>query len=219
MPYPREPAKDAIMNEIKVAVSRKAAAAARPPLPLFRFNRRFVICCALCAATLQLALAEASPDHLPYGRVPIGLLPANPAIVSSEPVISKELALTESEAWLILKPYHRRDARSRRDRFESEFGIDGKRQTGLMGSLQLAKYALDDATFTVDDFTRSVSDALKFDYDRGGFHRAAATDQNQRHTLPGPWAEMPRGVRFGPELSLTGGKPYVGLVVTVPFGN
>ena len=207
------------MNEIKVAVSRETVARTRPPLPLFRFNRRFAICCTLCAVTLQLALAEASPDHPAYVQVPTGLLPANPAKMPSEPVISKELGLSESEAWLILKPYRRHDARDRRERFESEFGIDDKRQTGLIGSLQLAKYALDDATFTVDDFTRSVSDALKFDYDSSGFHRAASTDKNQHHTSTGPWADMPRGVRFGPELSLTGGKPYVGLVVTVPFGN
>ena len=206
------------MNEIKVAISRETVARARTPLPLFRFNRRFVICCALCAATLQLALAEVSPDGPQYVQVPAVLLPAKPVEIS-EPVISKELALSESEARLILRPTHRRNARDRRDRFESEFGIDGKRQDGLIGSLQLAKYALDDATFTVDDFTRSVSEALKFDYDRSGFHRAASTDQNQHHTLPGPWAEMPRGVRFGPELSLSGGKPYVGLVVTVPIGN
>ncbi len=207
------------MNEIKAAVSRETVARTRPTLPFFRFNRRFVICCALCAATLQLALAEASPGHPSYVRVPIGLLPAKPAEMPAEPVISKELALSESEAWQILHPLHRHDARDRRNRFESEFGIDDKRQTGLIGSLQLAKYALDDATFTVDDFTRSVSDALKFDYYSSGFHRAASTGQNQHHTSTGPWADMPRGVRFGPELSLTSGKPYVGLVVTVPFGN
>ena len=206
------------MNEIKVSVSR-GIAPERQRLPLYRLNRRFVICCALCAATLQLALAETSPDRIWNVRAPAVPLSVNLVKSPLIPVITEDARPLDWAAGQIIKPRHVNDASHRRDRFELEFGIDGKRQGGMMGSLQLAKYTLDDATFTVDDFTRSLSEALRFEYDGRGLHRVASSDQNPNHTLPGPWADMPHGVRFSPELNLANGRPYVGLYVVVPFGN
>jgi restriction endonuclease Mrr len=136
-----------------------------------------------------------------------------------QPVVTRESVLSESAASQIIERQRRKDAGDRREQFEAEFGIDGKRRTGVLGSVQLAKYTLDDMSFTVDDFTRSLSDALKLEYDHGRVHRAAFLDDNARPTLPGSWNDMPRGVRFGPELNLEGGKPYVGLVVVVPLGD
>jgi hypothetical protein len=206
------------MNEITVSVSR-GMAPERQRLPLFRLNRRFVICCALCGATLQLALAETSPDRIWYVRAPA--VPPSVNLVKSplKPVITENARSLDWTASQIIKPRHVNDAGHRRDQFEVEFGIDGKRQGGMKGSLQLAKYTVDDVTFTVDDFTRSLSEALRFEYDGRGLHRVASSDQNPQHALPGPWADMPRGVRFSPELNLANGKPYVGLYVVVPFGN
>jgi hypothetical protein len=119
----------------------------------------------------------------------------------------------------IIKSRRVNDASHRRDRFEAEFGIEGKKRAGVMGSLQLAKYTLDDVTFTVDDFTRSLSDALKLEYDHGHVHRAVSANDKAHSTVPGPWSDLPQGLRFGPEFDLTGGKPYVGLVVVIPFGD
>lgn len=206
------------MNKIKVSVSR-GTTPQRQRLPLLRLNRRFLICCALCAATLQLALAEIPPDRTRNAWTPAAPHPANLAQSPFQQVISEEPRLSEWDASQIIKPPHRNDASHRRDKFETEFGIDGKTRTGVLGSVQLAKYTLDDVTFTVDDFTRNLSDALKLEYDHGRVHRAASPNDNASPRLSGPGSGIPRGLRFGPELNLTGGKPYVGLVVVVPFGD
>jgi len=201
--------RDGIMNETRVAVSRNTST---HRLPLFRFNRRFVICCALCAASLQLALAEMSPPRRLPSSFPAQLTKSTPPPTARKPDIS------EWDAWRAVKTPRHNDPHARRDRFEADFGIDGKRQSGLLGSLQFAKYAVDDATFTLDDFSRTLSDSMRLEFDNGHLHRVPTLDQNSQR-LPGPWSAMPHGVRFSPELNLASGKPYIGVYVVVPLGN
>jgi hypothetical protein len=206
------------MNEIKVSVSR-GTGPGQQRLPLFRLNRRFIVCCALCVATLQLALAEIPPAKRRDVQAPAALPLVTIAPSTLRPVVTRESVLTKSAAWQMIEHQRKKNADDRWEKFETEYGIDGKRRIGVLGSVQLAKYTLDEMTFTVDDFTRSLSAALKLEYDHGRVHRATTFGDNGHRSFPNPWSEMPRGVRFGPELNLDGGKPYVGLVVVVPFGN
>lgn len=209
------------MNEVQVSDSREVASR-KPRLPLFRFNRRFVICCALCAATLQLALAEIPRAKQSEGRISVPTLPALQATVArwdSLLLLARASARSESTSWQIIERQRKKVADNRWERFETEFGIEGKRRTGMLGSVQSAKYTLDELTFAVDDFTENVSDALKFEYDDGHLRRMASLDESPRHSSVGPWGTTPRSVRLGADINLTDGRPYLGLVVVVPFGN
>jgi hypothetical protein len=206
------------MNEIKVSVSRETSPN-QQRCPLFRFNRRFIICCALCVATLRLAFAEIPQAQRPSVHAPIA--PPLVTLVRSNlpPTIAEQTELSESAAWQLIERQRKKKTSNRREKFETEFGIDDKRLTGVLGSVQSAKYAVDQVTFTVDDFARNVSDGLKLEYDHGRVYRPASVNDNARATLQGTRSDLPKGVRFGPELTLDGGRPYVGLVVVVPLGN
>ena len=139
--------------------------------------------------------------------------------LDSPPPLAPAPARSKSTAWQIIERQRKKNADNRWERFETEFGIEGKRRTGVLGSVQSAKYALDELTFAVDDFTGNVCDALKFEYDGGHVHQITSLDDDERRSSANLWVTTPRNVRLGADLNLTGGKPYVGLVVVVPFGN
>ena len=204
------------MNEVQVSDSR-GVACRKPRLPLFRFNRRFAICCALCAATLQLALAEI--PRAKQGEKHTFLPTSTALAVTAVRLDSPPPLASKSTAWQIIERQRKKNADNRWERFETEFGIEGKRRTGVLGSVQSAKYALDELTFAVDDFTGNVCDALKFEYDGGHMHQITSLDDDERRSSANLWVTTPRNVRLGADLNLTGGKPYVSLIVVVPFGN
>ena len=205
------------MNEMKIAVS-KGTAFARRPLPIFRFNRRFVICCALCAATLQLAMGEMFLGRIRRAQPPAVVAQATkPLQLLSEPVVSREARFSDWGALQMAQPPRVNDVNHRGKRLADEFGIDGKGQAAALGSVPSAKLSIDGVMFATDDVTPSVLNALLFDYDNG-LNRTVALNDNPHYRLPGPWEAMPRGVRFSPEINLESGM-YVGVFVVVPFGD
>ncbi|HUJ08852.1 MAG TPA: hypothetical protein VL171_02405 [Verrucomicrobiae bacterium] len=161
------------MNEIKVSVSRETASA-RQPLPLFRFNRRFVICCALAVASLQLALADLAPQRSRVFPAPVVPRATSFSGAATRSVIVPEPWIVDWQARQIVNPPEENDARYHKEQFESE---------------------------------------------NGPVQRASAFDENPERPLPGPWAALPHGVRFSPELGLASGKPYIGVSIVIPLGN
>ena len=127
--------------------------------------------------------------------------------------------MSESAAWRVTDLRRKHTSADRWEKFETEFGITEREPSLVLGTVQTAKYNLDTFLFVVDDFTRNLSDSLQFEYDEGKLRRVSTLGERPRRDSSGPMMSLVENARLGLDLNMTGGKPYVGVKVTVPLGN
>jgi len=100
-------------------------------------------------------------------------------------------------------------------KFEVEFGIQQPSQSLIKGSLQSAKYQLDRASVTLEEFVDTVRDRLKFDY--------GLTDPGQaapRRGSPSNLLDSLNRVRLQSAIDVNfGAKAFVGVKLVLPLGD
>ena len=102
------------------------------------------------------------------------------------------------------------------EKFESEFGIQQPSRSLVKGSLQNAKYRLDEASVTLQEFVDTVRDRLKFDYglnDPG----SVAVRRNSTGNLLTDTINRAR-LQSAIDLNL-GAKAFVGVKLVLPLGD
>jgi hypothetical protein len=104
------------------------------------------------------------------------------------------------------------------ERFEMEFGVKQPNDSAALNSLRAAKYQLDKATFTIQEWLNNIEDALRFDY--GWNDLGAPAPKPYRTTSsPGPVdALLSARLKSDINLKLTGGS-FVGVKLVLPLGN
>ena len=107
-------------------------------------------------------------------------------------------------------------APERWEKFEAEFGIRQPSPSLVKGSLQNAKYRLDEASVTLQEFVDTVRDRLKFDYglnDPG----SVAVRRNSTGNLLTDTINRAR-LQSAIDLNL-GAKAFVGVKLVLPLGD
>ena len=102
------------------------------------------------------------------------------------------------------------------EKFEAEFGIQQPSRSLVKGSLQNAKYRLDEASVTLQEFVDTVRDRLKFDYgltDPG----SAAVRRNSTGNLLTDTINRAR-LQSAIDLNL-GAKAFLGVKLVLPLGD
>ncbi|HUI07821.1 MAG TPA: hypothetical protein VL486_12535 [Verrucomicrobiae bacterium] len=207
------------MNESRFAGPTNAAPPSRL-LRAFRLDRRGWLLCALLVASIRLAVLEKRPvptyaalDSGPLVR-PLPL----PAPLAS-PTVRLPVLMSESAAWRVTEVGRRNASADRREKFEAEYGIAEREPLLALGAMQTAKYNLDTILFTVDDFTRNLSDSLQFEYDAGRLQHVSVSGERPRRNPSNLRVDVGKNARLGLDLNLTDGKPYVGVKLALPLGN
>ena len=107
-------------------------------------------------------------------------------------------------------------APERWEKFEAEFGIRQPSPSLVKGSLQNAKYRLDEASVTLQEFVDTVRDRLKFDYglnDPG----SVAVRRNSTGNLLTDTINRAR-LQSAIDLNL-GAKAFLGVKLVLPLGD
>jgi hypothetical protein len=114
--------------------------------------------------------------------------------------------LTEGERW---------------EKFENEFGIQ-KRDPGFVkGHLESAKYGLDEAAFTMREWTDNIEGALAFDYGVGAPETPWNSAATPRVNDPNPLWNALENVRIKSDINLDplSLRAFVGVKLVLPFGD
>ena len=210
------------MNESEVSVS-SAVTPGRRRLPLIRVNRRFFICCALCAALCQLLLIERGISE--RSQVPaLGLaLRANPVVeepppLQVPPLVPSATPFVDTLTWRLAGQDYMTRRLSRWDKFENEYGIGEPEHSPVLRSMQAAKYNLDRVVFAANEFSRNLSSLTLYEFDHGRLtHVPAAAPQSgdELRSL----MTVPRNVRLGLDVNMAQSRPYVGVKLVIPIGD
>ena len=211
------------MNEIEVSVS-SAAALDRRRLPLIRVNRRFFICCALCAAMFQLALIERPLSE--RGQAPAPQPTVRPSLVREEapplqiqPMVPPTMAPMDTLTWRSPGEDYLKSRVTHWEKFETEFGVTEPEHSTVLRSMQSAKYNLDRAVFAANEFSHNLSRLTDYEWDHGGFYRASAATQLLREDSSTRWTPVPKNVHLGLDVNLAQSRPYIGVKLVIPFGD
>jgi hypothetical protein len=106
------------------------------------------------------------------------------------------------------------------EKFEIEFGIRQKDPTLVGGALQSAKYRLDRALFTVQDWVDNVEHALRFEYDIARpFSGASANASRRAYSNPLLNALEGGKLKSDVDLSVPKGSAYLGMKLEFPLGD
>ena len=146
------------MNEMEVSVS-SVLPFGRRRLPLIRVNRRFLLCCALCATVLSLFLIEnpateriqtltSPPASRPMARAdfPRAVRLESPPL-QIQPIVLPTTPFVDTFTWRLAGQDYMTRRRGRWERFETEFGITEPEHSPVLRSMQSAKYSLDRLVF------------------------------------------------------------------------
>ncbi|MEI6083000.1 MAG: hypothetical protein WCS70_01720 [Verrucomicrobiota bacterium] len=105
-------------------------------------------------------------------------------------------------------------------KFEADFGITDKDAAPVKGSLQAAKYQLDQTTFVLQEFVKNVEDQLRFDYGVRDFSSAPTTPKSSRLNSGNILLDTLNATRFQSDINLqTVGRQFVGVKLVLPLGN
>jgi len=171
-------------------------------------------------ASLRLAVVENHSDASRPGPISVPPVPPVPVPTpASLPKVRLPDMMSESTAWSVTDAGRRDTSADRWEKFESEFGITEKEPSLVLGTMQTAKYNIDTLLFTVDDFTRNLSDSLQFEYDGGRFHHVAGLGERHRRDSSDLPMDIAKNTRLGLDLNVGGGQPYVGVKLVLPLGN
>jgi hypothetical protein len=207
------------MNEGKFAVPR-VTGFQWGRLPIIRLNRRLFLIDALLIASLQLLLTQDRSVAPPREPVPREVVLPSLAHATSPPqTIRLPDLMSEAAAWSVTATRHKNTSADRWEKFEARFGIAEREPSLVLGTVQTAKYNLDTLLFAVDDFTHNLSDSMQFEYGGGRFRRVSTFGEGRWHDPSDPMPAVLNNARLGLDLNITGGKPYVGVKLTLPLGD
>ena len=213
------------MNEIEVSVS-SAVAPGRRRLPLIRVNRRFFICCALCAAMFQLALIERPPSRrgqapAPQPTLRLTLGGEEAPSLQAQPLLPPAITMPTMDTltWRSTGEDYLKSRVTRWEKFETEFGVTEPEHSTVLRSMQSAKYNLDRAVFAANEFSHNLSRLTDYEWDHGRFYRASAATQLLREESSTRWPTIPENVHLGLDVNLVQNRPYIGVKLVIPFGD
>lgn len=114
--------------------------------------------------------------------------------------------LTEADRW---------------QKFEEEFGIQSANPDFMSAQIESAKYRLDQAVFTVQEWTGNVESVLAFDYGVGGPETPGDSRGAPRVSDPNPFWNALENTRFKSDIDLDPLtlRAFVGVKFVVPFGD
>jgi len=204
------------MNEIDVSVSSPIALGGRR-LALIRINRRFLVCCTLCAAVSQLLIENSMPeDTQPASRSALKV--SQPPPLQIPPLTPSPIATADTPNWHLAGEDFLKARTTRWEKFESEFGIVEPEHSTVLRSVQSAKYNLDRLVFAADEFSHNLSSMSQYELDHGRLYHVSSDPPPSAEDL-WPTPSVPRNVRLGLDVNVSLGRPYVGLKLVIPFGD
>jgi hypothetical protein len=119
-------------------------------------------------------------------------------------LIAPRRRLTEGQAWA---------------KFEAEYRPPQPSTVPVLRQLESAKYFLDARTFEFDRFIKNIRDNTQFKLDRGGLRHAAPDDLTSYQLSVNPWSDGLKNARVKLDVKPRTGHPYIGVSVSIPFGN
>lgn len=187
---------------------------------------RIILLAAASAAVAIPSLAEPPTARPPLiEHVPANLLETNPTVTAT--TTRPDLPSARLDARGLVAPRDRTST-GRWRRFEAEFGIHHREPTVVKGSLQLAKYQLDEKIFAVKEF---IDHEINFDLSvrdllggtdssrRGGANRVDTGNQVRRapeNPLLG-WLE---DARLKSDIGLSSQhKGFIGIRLVLPISD
>jgi len=207
------------MNEMEVSVS-SAVAPGRRRLPLIRVNRRFFICCALCAAMFQLALIERPVSKRGQAPAPQPTVEATLVREEAPPLqIQPMMPPMDTLTWRSTGEDYLKSRVTHWEKFETEFGVTVPEHSTVLRSMQSAKYNLDRAVFAANEFSRNLSRLTDYELDHGRFYHVSAATQLLREESSTRWPTVPENVHLGLDVNLVQSRPYIGVKLVIPIGN
>ena len=102
------------------------------------------------------------------------------------------------------------------EKFEAEFGIQQPSRSLMKGSLQSAKYRLDEASVTLQEFVDTVRDRLQFNYGMNDLDSAAARRGSTGNLLTDTFNRARLQSAIDVKL---GEKAFVGVKLVLPLGD
>ena len=145
--------------------------------------------------------SKLAAGNLIVDQVPTAVLAnTNSTFVARTPTESNRPMVSRPERW---------------KKFEVEFGIQQPSQSLIKGSLQSAKYQLDVASVTLQEFVDTVRDRLTFDYSLTDPSTAAprrGSPNNLLDTLNRARLQSAIDVNYG-------AKAFVGVKLVLPLGD
>jgi hypothetical protein len=125
----------------------------------------------------------------------------------------------DENAWMATARPSREARRWRK--FEAEFGIRQKSSSVVKGTLQAAKYNLDQTVFEMDNFVNNLEEALTFEYWLNSDAQSGDTARNASRSYFSPWYDIWNNTRLKSEVNLNvpTGRAFVGITLQFPFGN
>jgi hypothetical protein len=210
------------MNEIEVSVS-SVVTLGRRRLPLIRVNRRFFICCALCAAMGLLLLIESRVSERSQAPASRPTLGANLVIeelppLQMPPLMPPATPFVDTLTWRLAGQDYMTRRFTRWEKFETEYGMGEPEHSAVLRSMQSAKYNLDRVVFAANEFSRNLSSLTEYEFDHGRLtHVPAAAPQSGDELRP--LMTVPRNVRLGLDVNVAEGRPYLGVKLIIPVGD
>ena len=122
--------------------------------------------------------------------------------------------------WDLDVPRHKLTAAERWKKFEAEFGISENESTGIKGSMEAAKYDLDKATFTVNEWIIYLERAVNFDYELRNFQPATSVPRPRRY-YTSPFQDVLDNAHLKSDfkLDVPTGNATLGLRLVLPIGD
>jgi len=107
------------------------------------------------------------------------------------------------------------------EKFQDQFGIQHPEQSVFKSSIQTAKYDLDEAAFAVNELTRSVEDALRFEYDVRELTRLQLENRPKTRIYGDPWTDFLENARLKSDVHLDAFRrdAYFGVKFLFPVGD
>jgi hypothetical protein len=164
---------------------------------------------ALLAGTADFAVAQRMVDYVP------------PSLLQDPAVASNRLAFLSTTNLQTAAAYPRPvTAADRWDRFETEFGVKQPYHSAVRDSIQAAKYHLDKATFTIQEWLNSIEDQLRFDYGWNDLGMPVPAPEPYRATSSPGLVDVLLSARLQSDVDLRlAGGSFVGVKLVLPLGN
>ncbi len=108
-------------------------------------------------------------------------------------------------------------AEQRWEKFDAEFGIRQRSPSLFKGTLQQAKYNLDQTVFELDNFVNHLENALTFEYRLSGSHGSPHAARAYFSPLNDLWDNT--RLKSEVNLDMLRGRAFVGITLQFPFGD
>lgn len=129
----------------------------------------------------------------------------------------------ETAACAMQEPAREHTAGDRWEEFDAEFGIHKKDPSLIKGSLESAKYRLDETVFFVNEFVHDVENRLSFDYELRSLGQASNSSESSRTASSSPiplWDAVENAhLKSDIDLDTARGHAFVGVRLVLPIGD